>query len=94
MPPVAAKFTVGDRFESDRLLPLDGLPDRRILDLAQRLRGDLAALCPRPRLAQLRRAQQAADLVGAKRRLHFVFLRAFFFFAGCLRTPSGLSTKS
>ena len=40
-----------------------------ILDLRERRRGELAALRLRPRFAQLRRAQQAADVVGAERGL-------------------------
>ena len=93
MPPVAAEFAVGDRFQPDRLLPLDRLADRRILDLPQRFDGTLAALRLVARLAQLRRPQQAADLVGAKRRFHFFFFAAVPF-AGDLRSPSGFSTKS
>src|SRR6185436_18906036 len=40
--------------------------DLAILDRLQVLRGDLAVLEILPRLLQFRRAQQAADLVGAK----------------------------
>jgi hypothetical protein len=62
MPVVAPEFSVGDRPQADRFLPRDRTADRfvfdclevRILGLA---RGD-----------ELGRAQQAADMVGVKRR--------------------------
>ncbi len=64
----AAEFAVGDAFQADILLQLDDVPDRAVLDLVQlifrnRLVAQLVA-----RLDQLVRAQQAADMIGAKRR--------------------------
>jgi hypothetical protein len=68
VPHGAAVFAVGHGFEPDLLLPPDSFDDRLVLDLAQRRRVDLAAGAALARLLQLRRTQQAADMVGAERR--------------------------
>ena len=68
MPPGAAELAVGHRLQPDRLLLRDDVADQPVLDGAKRVGADLA-LGPRgARLLELRRPQQAADLVGAKRR--------------------------
>src|SRR5262245_62102142 len=76
IPERAAEFAVGDALEPDRLLPADHLFDFAILDRAQRRAIDLAALALGARLLQRGRAQQAADMIGAKGRfcpLHFLW---------------------
>src|SRR5450759_1636111 len=67
MPPRAAKFAVGREPQSDRSLLVHDLFDFHVLDLAQIVGRYLALLQPGARLLDLRRAQQAADLVGAER---------------------------
>ena len=68
LPPGAAELAVGRELEADLLLLLDDLLDLAVLDLAERLGalispfGVLGA-----RLLQRRRAQQAADVIGAER---------------------------
>ncbi len=69
MPPGAAELAVGDGVETDVLLKPDGVADRRVLDFGERLGGNLATLAPLARVQQLLRAQQTADMVGAKRGL-------------------------
>ena len=92
MPPVAAEFAVGDRLQAGGFLACHCIAYRAVLLRAQRLGGEFASLGPGARLAQLRRAQQAADLVGAERRFHLdAFRLAGFFFATAF---SGTSTKS
>src|SRR5206468_5856189 len=68
VPPVASELAVGDRLKPDRLLECHGAPDRLILDRAQRGAVDLAARRTRSRLAELGRAQETPDVVGAKWR--------------------------
>ena len=72
----AAEFAVGDHGKPGVRLQRDGVADRRIL------RGDKAGFVERTivegaiSLPQSRRAQQAADMVGAERRaMHGVFSR-------------------
>jgi hypothetical protein len=77
MPPRAAEFAVGDRLQAALLLlPYDAF-DLAVLDRLQRRRVDLAFGELRAGLLQRRGALQAADVVGAKRRLgalrHFRF---------------------
>src|SRR5579864_5534525 len=69
MPPGAAEFAVGDRLQADLFLLLDDALDLAVFDRSQFDCGDVAldALLARP--LQRRRAQQAADMVGAERRL-------------------------
>ena len=66
MPPGPAILAVGDRGKADRLLLLHEGADFLVLDLAERVRVDLAALAPRARLLEPGAAQQGADMVGAK----------------------------
>ncbi len=69
MPPRAAEFTVGRELEPDLLLLLDDLLDLAVLDRGEVSRTDLALFPFGARLLQRRRAQNAADHVGAERRL-------------------------
>ncbi len=69
VPPGAAEFAVGGELEADLLLLLDDLLDLAVLDLFQLRGGDRALLALRARLLDRRGAQQAADHVGAERRL-------------------------
>src|SRR5262249_58896947 len=68
MPPRAAKLAVGGELEPDPLLLVDRCFDLAILDRAQRLGGDCVARALLARRLERRRAQQAADMIGAKRR--------------------------
>src|SRR5262249_12313273 len=63
-----AELAVGDRLEADRLLLLDDRFDFAVRDRGKRRRIDLAAGEAGARLFQRRRAQQAADVIGAERR--------------------------
>ena len=69
MPPGAAELAVGDGLQADLLLLLDDALDLAVFDRLEVGGADLAlgALCPR--LLQRCGAQQAADMVGAERRL-------------------------
>ena len=69
MPPRAAEFAVGRDLEPDFLLLLDDLLDLAVLDLLELRRGDLALFALGARFLQRRGAQNAADHVGAERRL-------------------------
>src|SRR6185312_19926 len=64
----AAEFAVGDRLESDRFLKRDGVANIFVLESAQFGGVELAVEEAGARLAQRIGAQQAADMVGAKRR--------------------------
>ena len=66
MPPGAAELAVGRELQADRGLPVHDLLDLHVLDLAQLVGRDLALLELGARLLDRRRAQQAADLVGAE----------------------------
>jgi len=66
MPRAAAKLAVGHPFEADLLLHPDRIADRRIFDAAQFLARETAGLMLGSRPQQLRRTQQAADMVGAE----------------------------
>src|SRR5262249_4106131 len=67
LPRGAAILAVGDRPEPGRLLLADERDDLAVLDGAQRPGVDLAALALLTRLVQRRRAQEAADVIGAER---------------------------
>ena len=69
MPPRTAEFAVGDRLQADRLLFVDDGLDLAVLDRLQRGGIDLALGAGLARGLQRRRPQQAADLIGAERRL-------------------------
>ena len=55
--------------QADRLLHADGVADRVVLDRTELLRGDAPRGRLLPRAQQRRRAEQAADVVGAERWL-------------------------
>ncbi len=79
MPPRAAELAVGRDFEPDLLLLFDDLLDLAVFDLLELSRAELALFPFRARFFQRCGAQQAADDVGAKRRLgsgHSAFLLA------------------
>ena len=69
MPPRAAELAVGRDFEPDLLLLFDDLLDLAVFDLLELSRAELALFPFRARFFQRCGAQQAADDVGAKRRL-------------------------
>ena len=68
MPPGAAEFAVGDGLQADRFLLFDDAFDFAVLHRLERNGGDLALGVTFARLLQRRGAQQAADMVGTKRR--------------------------
>ena len=63
-----AELAVGDALQADVFLERDDRGDRLVLDATQRLGRDLAARLLLARLEQALRAQEAADMVGAKGR--------------------------
>src|SRR5437667_444348 len=69
VPEVAAVLAVGDGAQAERLLLRDGRADAAVFDVFELSRREGAGLRLRARLAQLGRAQQAADLVGPERGL-------------------------
>ena len=68
VPHGAAEFAIGGAAQADLRLPGDDVFDRGVLGGAQIVGGDLAALAAGARLLESGGAQQAADVVGAKRR--------------------------
>ena len=66
IPEGAAEFAVGDGFEPDVFLALDDLLDLAVFHRLQRFGRHLSLFTLRPRLLQRRRAQQAADMIGAE----------------------------
>src|SRR5262249_32728073 len=69
VPPGTAELAVGRELQPDLLLFFDDLLDLAILDFTQVLGRDLARGALGTRLLERCRAQQAADMIGAKRRL-------------------------
>ena len=69
MPKRAAELAVGRNLQPDLLLLFDDRLDLAVLDLLELSRIDLALVPLAARFLQARRAQQASDHVGAKRRL-------------------------
>src|ERR1700724_185685 len=67
MPPRAAEFAIGRELQAERGLLVHDLFDFHVFNLAQIRGRNLAFLQLGPRHLDLRRAQQAADLVGAER---------------------------
>jgi hypothetical protein len=65
----AAEFPVGREFEADTLLQRNRLLDGRILGRGERIGANLAASELAPLFEQRLRTQQAADVLGAERRL-------------------------
>ena len=64
----AAELAVGCRAQTDLLLHAHDLADRLVLDCAQPRGVDAAGGVILARLQERRRAEQAADVVGAERR--------------------------
>jgi hypothetical protein len=60
------ELAVGRRLQADVLLLADDVTDRLVLDAAQLVVVDAAGGVVRARLHQLRRPEQAADVVGAE----------------------------
>ena len=69
VPRLAAELAVGRGLQADLLLLAHDLADRVVFDRAQRRRVDATVREVVARLQELRRAEQAADVVGAERRL-------------------------
>src|SRR5439155_4207296 len=69
LPGGAAILAIGDRLEAGRFLLLDQGLDLTILDRFQLLGRDLALLTLAARILERGRAQETADVVGAKGRL-------------------------
>src|SRR5215467_257296 len=69
MPPRAAVLAVGRELEADLLLLPDDLVDLAVLDLLELGVGQGACLVLGARVLDRGRAQDAADMVGAERRL-------------------------
>ncbi len=64
----AAELAVGRGLQPDLLLQTDGVADGRVLDGTQLGRVDPARGEVVARREQVRRAEQAADVIGAERR--------------------------
>ena len=64
----AAELAVGDRFEPGLLLQRHRVADGAVLDRLELVVGETVLAPGAVRLAQLGRAQQAADVIGAERR--------------------------
>ena len=82
MPPGAAELAVGDRLQADLFLFLDDALDLAVFDRLERGGVDFALGALLARFFQRGRTQQAADMVGAERRLgalrHCVSLPEFY----------------
>jgi len=68
VPNRSAILTVGNTLEAEILLHLDDIANATIFDLPQRGSRQFATLPTFARLQEFLRAQQAADMVGTKRR--------------------------
>jgi hypothetical protein len=66
---VPAELAIGDELEAELLLQPDDVADRLVRRLGQLRLIDLAARKARALFHQFRRAQEAADMLGAERRL-------------------------
>src|SRR4029079_9154289 len=96
VPPGAAELAVGDRLQADLLLLLDDRANLAVFDLLEFGARDLAVGAALARLLQCRRAQQAADMVGAERRrgsLH-PFRPCFLFRLAALAGSQGASKRA
>src|SRR5258708_21962036 len=69
VPPGAAELAVGRQLKAEFLLPLDDLLDLAVLDRLELGGGDGTLFALGPRFLERRRAQEAADMVGTKRRV-------------------------
>src|SRR5262249_24505088 len=68
VPPGAAELAVGCKLKAELLLLLDDLFDLAVLDRLELGGGDGALFALGARLLERRRAQEAADMIGAERR--------------------------
>ena len=68
IPELAPILAIGHRLQADIFLHLHDIANAAVFDRAQLGIIDLAAFPLIPRLQQLRRSQQTADMIGAKRR--------------------------
>jgi hypothetical protein len=73
MPPGTAELAVGDGVKADVLLLLDDALDFAVFDFLQLCGVDLAFGVLRPRIMNGLGTEQAADMVGAERRLGLNF---------------------
>jgi hypothetical protein len=92
MPPGAAEFAIGNGLQACLFLFLDNLLDLAIFDLLQIAGGDLGPLSPPARFPDCRGTQQAADMIGAKRRIGAVHERSPVG-ACCTAVSAGLGVK-
>jgi hypothetical protein len=69
MPPRAAEFAVGGELKAHVRLLFDDFLDFRVFNCRQLILGDLALCLPGTCLLEGGAAQQAADRIGAKRRM-------------------------
>jgi hypothetical protein len=65
----AAELAVGDALQTNGFLFADDLADGVIFDRTQFFLRNLVSIEARPRLLEMRRPEQTADLVGAERRV-------------------------
>src|SRR5262249_35426527 len=87
VPPGAAELTVGRKLEADRGLLVHDLLDLHVLDLAQLFGGNIALFELGARFLDFRWPEQAADLVGAERRLCSLHGSAPETFLQCAAAP-------
>src|SRR6202008_1293128 len=84
----AAELAVGDYLEAAAFLQLDHLADACVLDAAKRSVIKLFCCMLPECIPELLRAQQGADVIGAKRRGHYLPWKRGFLFSLKARTPS------
>jgi hypothetical protein len=68
MPPRPAKFAIGDRRQTGGFLLFDDIFDLAVLDRFELIGADFTFSSALARLLERGRPQQAADMIGAKRR--------------------------
>jgi hypothetical protein len=68
VPPGAPELAVRDRFQPDRFLLPDDVADGAVLDIRQFVAPDPSLRSGGAGCLEFRRPQQAADLIGPKRR--------------------------
>src|SRR5260221_12420326 len=77
VPERTAKFAIGDHLKPDIFLSLDNCRDFAVFDCLESLGGNFAILTLRARFLQGRGTQEAADMIGTKRRccslVHSIF---------------------
>jgi hypothetical protein len=77
MPKITAKLAVGYSLHANVLLHFNSIANAAVLGLSQLRGGYLALLVLLPGLAQLGRAQETTDMIGAKRRFVFFCHESF-----------------